>query len=62
MASLFYKFFDKSSVTNTSSGANKIQTTPNQELPEELLENVKHEKYTHLLNTIFRMLILWISN
>ena len=62
-ASMVSKYFDKqSSSSNTSEGAVKSEIIPNQR-PSELAtpklaedlhkENLKNEKYTHLLKTIF---------
>ena len=57
-----YIFFDQ----KTASGAVQKEIMQNEELPKnyanKLLENLKNEKYTHPLQTIFGVLILQISN
>ena len=78
LASMFYKFVDKKSSNTHAqsetlgtpnkfaSGTAKSEILPNQEvakvLQNQLLESFKNEKYTHLLNTIFEILILHICN
>ena len=70
LALMVYKLFDKESalLTNKSAsgGAVKCKIISNQQLAEELhkplLENLKYEKYAHLLKTIFEVLILPICN
>ena len=53
---MVYKFFDKK-----SSGSGIAATEPNYQLANELhsrfLENLKKEKFIHLLETIFGVLI-----
>ena len=63
LASMVYQFFDK----KTSGSGVKNESISNKELAKELhkpsiIENLKNKKYTHLLWTIFGVLILLISN
>ena len=59
---MVYNFFDK----KTSCGAIKTEVMQNEEIAKEytnqLLENLKKEKYTYLLYTIFGALILQVCN
>ena len=58
---MVYNFFDK----KTSCGAIKTKVMQNEEIAKEytnqLLENLKKEKYTYLLYTIFGTLILQVN-
>ena len=60
LASMVYKCFDKKS----SDGA--IKTVPNYQLANEshrqIIENLREEKFTHLLKTIFGVLIQLICS
>ena len=59
LASMVYKFFDK----KTSDNGIKNENISNKELAKELHKPIiKNEKYTHLLQTIFGLLILLICN
>ena len=61
LASIFYKFFDrKSALLNKSSGSG-IVNEPNYQLTNELhkpiTRKLKKEKFIHLLETVFGVLI-----
>ena len=66
----FINFIDKKSsatrVDKVAGGATKNKNMPNQQLAEELhkpiIRKYKNAKYTHLLKTIFGMLILQICS
>ena len=62
VASMVYQFFDKSSF----GGGVKSEIKSKQQLAEDLhkpiIRKLKNEKYTHLLNTIFGVLIEQICN
>ena len=69
LASMVYKFFHKKAATPANKfagGGIKNENISNKELAEELHKSVfrkfKKEKYTHLLYTIFGLLILQIYN
>ena len=61
LASMVYKFFDKKSVSLNKSSGSGIVNEPNyqmaNELINQLLENFKKEKFIHLLETTFWVLI-----
>ena len=61
LASMVYKFFDKKSASVNKSSGSGIVNEPNyqmaNELINQLLENFKKEKFIHLLETIFGVLI-----
>ena len=60
-ASMIYKFFDKKSASlNNFSGSGIVSESNYQlsnELPNQLLENLKKERFIHLLETISEVLI-----
>ena len=61
LASVVYKFFDKTSSSLNKSSGNEITNEPNYQpankLYNELLENLKKEKFILLLEIIFGVLI-----
>ena len=66
LASMVYKFFDKKSASLNKSSGSGIANEPNYQLQmsfiNQLLENFKKEKFIHLLETIFGVLIQLICN
>ena len=66
LASMVYKFFDKKSASVNKSSGSGIVNEPNyqmaNELINQLLENFKKEKFIHLLETTFWVLIYLICN
>ena len=61
LASMVYKFFDKKSASLDKSKGSGIINEPNYQLANELhkpiIRKFKKEKFIHLLETIFRVLI-----
>ena len=61
LTSMVYKFFDKKSASLNRSSRSGIVNEPNYELAmnfiNQLLENLEKEKFIHLLETIFGVLI-----
>ena len=58
---MVYKFFDKKSVSLNQSSGSGIANEPNYQLANELhkpiIRKLKREKFVHLLETIFGVLI-----
>ena len=61
LALMVYKFFDKKSASLNKSSGSAIANEPNYQLAHELhkpiIRKFKKEKFIHLLETIFRVLI-----
>ena len=61
LASMVYKFFDKKPSSLNKSSGSGIANEPNYQLQmsfiNQLLENFKKEKFIHLLEAIFGVLI-----
>ena len=61
LASMLYKFFDKKSAPLNKSSGSGIANEPNYQWQisfiNQLLENLKKEKFIHFLETIFGVLI-----
>ena len=58
LASMVYKFFDKKSALRNKSSGRGIANEPNYQLANKLIiRKFKKEKFAHLLETIFGVLI-----
>ena len=59
---MIYKFFDKKTFISGNKNGNILKKELAKKLHNQFLENLRREKYSHLLKTIFGVMVLLIHN